>query len=65
MGKFIPVNADRPSDVKFINLDCIVAFADFGDGRRTKLYMDSGLQITIFMPYLHFVEMVTSVSSDE
>lgn len=65
MSKFIPVKAEKPADVKHVNLDCVIASADYGDGQRTKLFMSDGQQIIIFMPYSDFVEMITSISSDE
>lgn len=64
MSNFIKVEMDNPSDVEFINVDCIVGIADSGSGKHAKLLMSDGKFYTTKCSYSDFLEMLNLSASE-
>ena len=59
MSKFVKLQMSKPSDVKFINLECVVAVAK-GLGGEAKLYMADGGQYETSCSYSEFLRLLTA-----
>lgn len=64
MSNFIKVSMDNPSDVKFINVDCIVGIADSGSGKHAKLLMSDGEEYTTQCSYSDFLRILKLSASE-
>lgn len=64
MSNFIKVMMDEPSDVEFINVDCIVGIADSGSGKHAKLLMSDGKSYTTQCSYSDFLKMPNLSASE-
>lgn len=64
MSNFIKVSMDNPSDIEFINVDCIVGIADSGSGKHAKLLMSNGEEYTTHCSYSDFLRILKLSASE-
>lgn len=57
MSKFVKLQMSKPSDVKFINLECVVAVAK-GLGGEAKLHMADGGEYETSCSYSEFLRLL-------